>query len=255
MLNVARFNSLVGRTRIVFLALAVVASTGSPIHAHTPVEFLEVVEGKPSNLIGHDVELKSEIDARKVSTQLSGPFHFSYAVGCLGRPTEKTKAYLTWYKIDRPRDQLRRKVEVLDFIRGGDDTSLTIGTAEYLLSPAQRIESGPPSDVPEGLDYYKAYQIVEAPSQNRDVVLSDSDGPAKRKVGKAVFLCVAAQQWHHDDFIDASHPRACFVVYELDGQERQQKFSSIDQFGLNQLQTSKSQWLCVRGSLLKKNAN
>ncbi len=241
--------------RLVCLLLPVWLTAGGIAAAHTPVEFLEVVSGEPSIPIEHAVDLKSEFDEKKETTLLSGPHHFAYAVGCMGRPVKEIKAYLTWYKILDPKREPQRKVEVLDFARGADHTSLTIESAEYLLSPAQRITSGPPSDIPDGLDHYIAYRIIDAPSLELTVELSDSYAAAKRKLGKPLFLCVAAQEWHHDEFFEASHRRACLVVYQLNEQDQQKQFSTIDQFGLNQLRSSKSQWLCVRGSLLKKSVD
>jgi hypothetical protein len=141
---------------------------------------------------------------------------------------------------------------VLDFVRGADSTDLTIESSAYLLSPAQRITTGAPSPIPDGLDYYKAYKIIDAAALNQTVELTDATGSTKRKLGKPLLLCVPTKEWHHEEFFDASHGRACLVVYELDERENQQKFSTIDQFGLNQLQATKSQWLCVRGSLLSK---
>jgi len=232
--------------------LIAVMTAGSIIHAHTPVEFLEVSAGKPASLVEHTVTLQSAFDEAKVETMLSGPHHFSQAVGCLDRPAKEPIAYLNWYQIVGGKKEATRRVSVLDFMRGADNTELTIESAEYLLSPAQRITTGAPSDIPEGLDYYKAYKIVDAAALNRTVEVTDSAGGTKRQLGKPLLLCVPTKEWHHDEFFDASHDRACLVVYGLDTREQQQKFSTIDQFGLNQLQATKSQWLCVRGSLLTK---
>lgn len=229
-----------------FVVAAISATT---VQAHTPVLYLEVLEGKPSNMIEHGVELQSVLDQKKAETDLEGPHHFSLAVGCLGRKVKDEKAYLAWYKIVNAKKQAPRKVAVLDLIRGSESTPLTIGAAEYFLTPAQRITTGPPSEIPGGLDHYKAYRILDAPSRELVVTLTDSAGPAERKVGKPIFLCVAAKEWHHEEHFPASHPEAGFVVYELDDQEHAEKFSLIDQFGLNQVTVSKSRWLCVRAML------
>lgn len=63
------------------------------------LEFLEVLQGEPSNLIEHGIEVKGVFDQQKVATELKGPYHFSLAVGCMGRELKKEKAYLAWYKI------------------------------------------------------------------------------------------------------------------------------------------------------------
>lgn len=233
--------------------LVAVTVCAAPVQAHTPVEFLEVLQGEPSNLIEHGAELKGFFDQQKVATELEGPYHFSLAVGCMGREVQKEKAYLAWYKIVDVKKEAPRKVAVLDLIRGAESTPVTILSAEYFLSPAQRITTGPPSEIPDGLDHYKAYRILDAPSRELDVKLAESAGPAKRTVGKPLFLCVAAEEWHHDEYFPVSHRRACFVVNELDPQDHSKQISLIDQFGLNQLSASKSRWLCVRAMLSTKN--
>jgi hypothetical protein len=218
--------------------------------AHSPVEFLEVLKVEPARLIEHSVELKSGLDADRVETKLVGPELFSRAVGCMNRSVKEKRAYLNWFKIEGPREQPRKEVSVLDIVRGSSDKMLTIQSAEYFLSPAQLITTGPPEPIPDGLDLYKAYRIIEAESLSMDVELTGSVGATKRRLGKPLFLCVAARQWHHEEYVAASHPNDCFVVYELDSQDHVQTNSTIDQFGLNQLRTTKTQWLCVRAALL-----
>ena len=241
--------------QLVFSLLVSTPLCSVPVQAHTPVEFMEVLEGVPSNLIEHDIELKSVLDTQRMVTELAGPYHFSLAVSCMGRDVKTPKAYLSWYKIVDPKSEASRKILVVDLVRGDDKTALTIESAEYFLSPAQRITAGPPSAIPHGLDHYKAYRIVGAASRELDVELGKSDGPTKRRVGKPLFVCVPAEEWHHDDHFPASHPQACFVVYELDPQDHSGQISLIDQFGLNQIRTSKSRWLCVSAMLSTKSTD
>ncbi len=237
-----------------FAPLVTLIVNGVSVRAHSPVEFLEVVQGEPANLIEHRVELQSLIDDQRVKTDLEGPYYFSLAVGGMGREVKKEKAYLAWYKIVGAKFEETRKVSVLDLVQGADKAPMTIESAEYFLSPAQRITSGPPSEIPEGLDHYKAYRVVDAPSRELDVQLSESSAREKRIVGKARFLCVATDEWHHDEHFPASHRQAGFVVYELDPQEHSQQIGMIDQFGLNQIRAKSSRWLCVRAVLLSEGA-
>ncbi len=238
--------------RLLLGFLVAVTVLVSSAQAHTPVEFLEVLQGEPSNLIEHGVEVKSFFDEQKIPTELKGPSHFALAVGCMNRAVGKERAYLAWYKIVNAKREVARKVTVLDPIRGSEDATMTIGSADYFLSPAQRISTGPPSEIPHGLDHYKAYRILDAPSRELEVNLTGTTGPANRRIGKPLFLCVAAEEWHHDEHFPASHRKACFVVYELDPQDRSEQISLIDQFGLNQINTSKSRWLCVHAMLSSK---
>ena len=175
---------------------------GSSATAHNPVEFLEVVDGKPLTSIEHPIEVKSVLDQERATIDLLGPHHFSLSAGCLGRSPKAEKAF--------------------------------------------------PSEVPVGLDHYKAYRIVDAPALELEVEIKGSVGDGKRTVGRPVLLCVPAEEWHHEEYFPVTHPSGCFVVYELDASELSEQYSFIDQFGLNQLGASTSRWLCVRGALSSK---
>lgn len=233
---------------LVFLLAVNLAAVSA--QAHSPVKFLEVLQGQPANLIEHGVDLKSVFDKQKVTTDLAGPYLFSIAVGGMGQQVSRDKAYLAWYKIVDGAKDAPRKVSVLDLVRGANSPPLTIESAEYFLSPAQRITTGAPAVIPHGLDHYKAYRIADAPSQNLDLKLTESEGPSQRRVGKPLFLCVATEEWHHEEHFPATHQTGCFVVYELDSREQTGDIGLIDQFGLNQLRIQQSKWLCVRAMLL-----
>ncbi len=218
--------------------------------AHTPVEFLEVFQVEPANQIEHAVDLQGVYDSQKVSTELAGPQRFSRAVGCLGRKQKTPLAYLAWFEIVEPKQEPRRTVSVLDLVRGGENMELEIGDAQFFLCPSQRIASGKPDPVPLGLDQYKAYQVIAGSSVDRDIEVVDSGKKETRDLLRPLFVCIAVEEWHHDDHFESSHPRGCFVVYELDSRTSDDKINTIDQFGLNQLRSSSSDWLCVRGTLL-----
>ncbi len=222
--------------------------------AHTPVDFLEVLSVVPSRSIEHAVELKSAFDEGKVQTMLVGPKMFARPVECMDRPVKKPRAYLNWFQITEPSSEPVREIEVLDMIRGGNNKLLKIQAAEYLLSPSQLITTGSPDSIPHGLDNYKAYRVVDATSFDRQINLKASAGPEVRRLGKPIFVCLPTRQWHHDEYSPASHPHDCFVVYQLDAHEHSERVNTIDQFGLNELQTTKAQWLCVRAALLRKAA-
>ena len=223
------------------------------LYAHSPVEFLEVFDAKPARPIDHAVELKSVFDAARVETTLTGPNFFSRAVGCMNRPVRKRLAYLNWLSIAKPRAEKRHVVSVLDMVRGGQNKQLTIGGAEFFLTPAQVISDGAPDPIPHGLDHYKAYRVLDAPAVDRSVAIVSSTGPSERKIDRPLFVCLPVQEWHHDEYFAATHSDNGFVVYELSNDKdnaRKQAVSTIDQFGLNALTLSRSRWLCVSAVLL-----
>jgi hypothetical protein len=158
---------------------------------------------------------------------------------------------MSWYRIAEPIQMAPRNLSVLDMVRGSENTMLTIGRAEFLLGPTQRIKSGPPTPIPDGLDHYKAYKIIDAADMQMSVEISTAERVDQREITRPIYLCVSTEEWHHEKHFSSTHPRDCFVVYQLDAQPRDEKVSTIDQFGLNQLRASKSQWICVRASLLK----
>jgi hypothetical protein len=234
--------------------LVVVALTASQLFAHTPVEFLKVFQVNAANQIEHAVDLQGVYDKQRISTELLGPQLFSRAVGCLDRRQKKPIAYLSWYKIVQPKGEPQRTVSVLDLVRGGEDMELSISKAEFFLSPSQSIATGTPDPVPAGLDQYKAYQVIDGAAVDREIEVVDADEKETRKLLRPLFVCIAVEEWHHDEHFASSHPRGCFVVYQLDSKTSDEKFSTIDQFGLNQLRASSSDWLCVRGALLVSGA-
>ena len=224
---------------------------GASVEAHSPVDFLEVIKVDPAQLIEHDVELKTNLDSDRVKSSLKGPVYFSRAVGALGREIKKPLAYLNWFVIANPKTKSSQDVEVLDMVRGSRSKKLRIGPAEYLLSPAQRITTGAPDPIPEGLDLYKAYRILNGTDVGLELQMTDSLGAGERKVGKPLYLCVPTSQWHHDETVTPSHPKDCFVVYELEDQPLEGSFSTIDQFGLNELRAVDQPWISVRAAFLR----
>lgn len=241
-------NALSIRVGFLFLVLAFGIDHAA---AHTPVEFLEVVEVVPVQLIEHDVELKTQLDEGRVASNLQGPVFYSQAVGAMDRGRKEPIAYLNWFEIINRRQEPTRSIDTLDLVRGGSNKTLKIGSAEFLLSPAQRITSGAPESIPEGLDLYKAYRVLDPESVGFELTLTDADGDADVKVGKPLFVCLPTSQWHHEESILPSHPKDCLVVYEISGNVPKNSYSTIDQFGLNELASGKRRWLCTRAAFLR----
>lgn len=221
---------------------------------HTPVEFLEVIEVAPAQSIAHDVDLKTSLDEERITTSLRGPAFYSQAIGAMDRNRKKPVAYLNWFEITNRSQEPLRSLSILDLVRGGSNKNLNIGAAEYFLSPAQRITTGTPDPIPEGLDLYKAYRIIDGTPVGIDLSLTDAMGSPNVKVGRPLYVCLPTSEWHHDETFTPSHPKDCFVVYELEGSNYEGSFSTIDQFGLNELQAGTRRWVCVRAAFLRVNS-
>lgn len=214
--------------------------------AANPLDFFEVVNVTPSRVIKHEVQSKSPFDNDVIETVLTGPQFFSHAVGFKHEAIQEPRAYLNWYEIAQPPKEPRRTVVVRDPLRGKDAHSITIGSSAFLLSPAQRITTGSPSPIPDGLNYFRAYRILDAPLVSKTVKLNGTLGPEDRTATRAILLCVPIEQWHHDEHFRVKDSQDCLIVYELLPQKHSVSITTIDQFGLNKLDAHASNWLCVR---------
>ena len=183
-----------------------------------------------------------------IETLLIGPQLFSHAVGSAHEAIQEPRAYLNWYEIAQPPIEPTRTVDVRDPLRGKDAHSITIGSSAFLLSPAQRITTGSPSPIPDGLNYFKAYRILDAPLVSKTVKLNGTFGPADRTATRAILLCVPIEQWHHDEHFRVKDSEICLIVYELLPQTHGVSITTLDQFGLNTLDVDSSNWLCVRAT-------
>ncbi len=221
-------------------------------HTAAPArDFFEVVTVTPSQVIDHEVEAKGPFDNDKIETFLTGPQLFSHAVGFEGKPAPKPQAYLNWYKITKPTNQPRQTISVRDALRGDEAYEITIQSAAYLLSAAQRITSGAPAPIPDDLGYFEAYEIVDGPQINRKVALTGTFGPGASMANRAVLLCVPIEQWHHDEHVTVKNASECLLIYELLPEQHTLTVATIDQFGLNKLETETIKWLGVPATVLE----
>ncbi len=233
--------------------LCTLTSCGIGTSAEMSGDFFEVVSVTPSRVIEHEVDVKGPFDDKAMETLLSGPVLFSHAVGVDQTAAKEPKACLNWYRIERPAKESPRTLTVSGSLEGGKNEKheMTIASPAFLLSPAQRLTSGTPDPVPEGLSYFKAYRIDDAKPIKQSVKLNGAFGPKQRTAAKAVFLCVPVEEWHHDEHFPVESPQDCLIVYELQPHQCEASVATIDQFGLNKLQAKSSNWLCLRAKIVK----
>ena len=235
---------------VLALMLACVLNSSTSL-GHSPVDFLEVIRVKPAQVIEHGVETRSRYDSMKKESSLEGPAYFSRGVGAMKRAVKSPRAYMNWFVIKNPTQLPKRQVDVLDMVRGGTSKQLQIGNAEFLISPSQLLTSGAPDEIPDGLDIYKAYKIHDGKSVDLKLDVESSLGSGKVSVGRPAYLCMPAEEWHHDETFAVTHPNDCFVVYEIDEQPAVSTFNTIDQFGINELKGASLRWICVRAAFLR----
>jgi hypothetical protein len=229
----------------VAVVVGLMAAGSTCVSGQSPGEFFEVVAVTPSRLITHEIELKDQFDEQVVEADLEGPKLFSHAVGVGDKSARQPATYLNWYAITRPTTASTRPLSVRDSLRGGDAYNIAINKPAFLLSPAQRVTTGAPSDIPETLNYFKAYVITNGEQTKREVTLNGAFGPEKRTVLKAAYFCVPAERWHHDERSPIKSAEHCMVIYELKPEEYKDAITTLDQFGLNKLEATSSNWLCV----------
>ena len=213
-------------------------------------DYFEVMDVTPSRVINHEIELKGPFDDDLIKTRLTGPQLFSHAVGSGEKAAQDRNAYLNWYKIAQPATEPRRILVICDSLRGNKAHQITIQNSAFLLLPAQRVTTGPPSPLPDGLDHFKAYKIVNATQVSQQVKLAGTYGPADRTATKAAYLCVPVEQRHHHDHFPVKNAQDCMLIYELMPHEHKTSVTTIDQFGLNKLDTHSGRWLSVPAEIV-----
>ncbi len=214
------------------------------------IDSMEVVAVKPSNLIEHEVELKGKFDDEKKEIFLVGPQFFSRAVGLQEKSAKNESTFFNWYRISPPTQRPKQIVSITDPLQRKNVQRLNIQKSAYLLMPAQTLSSGSPSEVPEGLGCFEAFEVLNGPKMRKSVSLKSTEGTKPRIVTKLAYICFPAEQWHHHEHFPVTNREACLLVYELESQELDLNVTTIDQFGLNKLSVNSARWLCVPGEIV-----
>jgi hypothetical protein len=235
--------------------LCTLISFSTVASARNPVDYLEVVAVTPTRVIEHEVDLKGQFDKDAEETFLEGPHLFSHAVGLGKEAVHDENTFLNWYKIAKPATEPRRVLSVRDSMRGDDAHRITIANSAFLLAPTQRITTGRPARIPSGLNYFKAYEIVDGAKLSQKVKLRGAMGPSDRTAVKARYLCVPVEKRHHDEHFPIKSAAACLMVYELLPQKCRVNLATIDLFGLNKLEARSTDLLCVPAQIAKDAAS
>jgi hypothetical protein len=103
------------------------------------------------------------------------------------------------------------------------------------------------------LNQFKAYKIVDGQQAGQKVKLTGASAAEDRTIAKAIFLCVPVAEWHHDEDFPVKDPDNYMVVYELLPEKHIESVTTLDQFGINKMQTRSSQWLAVPVRVIEQN--
>lgn len=153
-------------------------------------------------------------------------------------------AHLIWYRITSP-DPTTHWVDVRNQFIG---QRLTLGPAQYLLVPAEKVEPG--SEFPVMLDHYKCYPVIHGKELDENAHLMDQFIDEDVAVGKPVFFCNPVDKNGEGIINEVDH----LVFYEIDPNtvfDPPLSIEAVDQFNLYPLTVTTSLWLGVPSAKLQ----
>ncbi|MDG2383059.1 MAG: hypothetical protein P8N76_15435 [Pirellulaceae bacterium] len=203
----------------------------------------------PEKPIKHGVEWSSFLDPERHESMLSGPDRFSTE---LNPQSDSGEALIfSWYRIPAPETPAASRNLRVSPNGGESEISVEVGAASYFLSLSQQLTEGAPAENPAGMSQFVAYPITTSNATKRNVEIISADGPQRFDFAKPDFVCLPAQEWHHDEHFGVTDPNLCWLVYatsDLGGQEK--TVSTLDQFGLSKLTVQPAKWLCLPATKL-----
>ncbi|MDV6034296.1 MAG: hypothetical protein F9B45_30215 [Phycisphaera sp. RhM] len=198
----------------------------------------DVVSVTASNPVLHGLEAQTSLDAERRWINFRGPKFYS-------APRDLTQintpSYLNWYEIRKPPTEAVKTIEISDAYSGSESFSVMLGLPAFYLIPAQTIQDGPPADIPESLNHFIAFRIANV----------DSLALPQPQPGKPAFVCLPAQQWHHEEHVAIKSAETVLMVYEVGSKVSEGKVTTIDPFGLNVLKTGQKTYVYAEGKLVQ----
>lgn len=170
----------------------------------------------------HGLEIKASSDSEKRWASLKGPKFYSAPI----RETPgELPSYLSWYEIRKPKAETPRSITLRDSFSGEQSFTVTLGDPAFFAMPVQTLGDGAPKQIPETLDHFIAFKII-----NPESVELPEPTP-----GKPAYVCIPAEEWHHAEHFPIKRPGTLLMVYALETSPANSKTTIIDQFGLNKL--------------------
>ncbi|MDA8745458.1 hypothetical protein N9N28_12560, partial [Rubripirellula amarantea] len=129
--------------------------------------------------------------------------------------------------------------------------TVQVGDPVFFLSPSQKLTSGPPTKIPANLNLMKAYRVANTtPAKKQtEVEIETSWGPTTRKLDHPIYVCIACEEWHHEQHMPIKNETRYQLVYASKEVEISDQASVIDQFGLNKLTVSSAGWVSFEAAL------
>jgi hypothetical protein len=189
---------------------------------------------------GIRVELAGQFDREPKAAVLTRLTHFANPVSKNHEGIRDKNAHLTWYELEEKEGDSERDLVVRNQF---GQQNFTIGRAVAFLAPALKRERE--SVFPWGLDHFKCYEVLDAPSFGNEVLLEDQFGTDQVAVWQARLFCVPAEKRIGERRYPIKNERDHLTFYEITPHEKVEERWVEDQFGRRSLVTLKSTLLGV----------
>ena len=188
------------------------------------------------------VTLRGQFDKDAVSASLAAIERFASPVTQYGAQIISPSSHLTWYKLVQGVREPRRAVE---FENEFGIQIMLLGQPVALLAPTKTVGSG--SEIPNDLDHYKVYEVLEVKPIKRKVPLIDQFG-AKDDVtiGKTMFFAVPVIKKYGDKVSPIVNVKAHLTFYAiLPKKPINMTKETVDHFGKHKLAFVESELLAL----------
>ncbi len=200
---------------------------------------------KPIDVALKDQFTKEPIKARLVSIDLfANPVkktRVTAVAAPVTSPIVNPNAHLTWYRFEKP----EMAKYVVGFNNQFGQQKWTVGNAEFLLVPTQKIE--PNSSMPKEFNHFKAYRVLKGDFKPLQVQLLDQfdkEGkPVVVEVVKPAFFCNPTMKNKEPIFNEKYH-LACYII-EKPEPAKVSAVGTVDQFGKRKLELGPQTLLCL----------
>jgi hypothetical protein len=205
------------------------------------LDHFKVYQVESAERVEDTVALQGQFDKEYKKAAISGPLFFANPVSKNDGKIQDPNAHLNWYRLRQEEREPTRRVSVENQF---GKQQLVIDIAALLAVPTKKSLDGR-TYVPEGLDHYKVYRVVEGKPVNKKVALVDQFGRENNIAIRPVFFCVPVSKQHGSRTNKIVNERDHLVVYLMERRKHEIKFETSDQFGVNTLKTRACPWLCV----------